>query len=40
VDDEGKKIVVAYTSHSNNETKTNYSSTKGHLVGIWAMAHF
>jgi hypothetical protein len=35
VDDEGKKFMVAYTSHSNNETKANYTSYKrspcGHL---------
>jgi hypothetical protein len=40
-DDEGKEFVVAYVSHSNNATKSCYSSYEGEcLATVWAVTHF
>jgi len=40
-DDEGKEFVVAYVSHSNNATKSHYSSYEGEcLAMVWVVAHF
>jgi len=40
-DDERKEFVVAYARHSNNATKSCYSSYKGEcLVVVWAVGHF
>jgi len=41
VDDEGKKVVVAYVSCSNNSVESKYSTyKKEHLTTIWVVTHF
>ncbi len=40
-DDEGKEFVVAYASHSNNATKSRYSSYKREcLATMWVVVYF
>ena len=40
-DDNGKEYAIAYTSRSNNDVETKYSSYEGECLAIvWAVAYF
>jgi hypothetical protein len=41
VDDKGRKFVLAYVSHSNNNLEFKYSSyEKECILVVWVVAHF